>query len=624
MAATAIAALAVTGIPALASTAHAAVGSVAVAGVNSFTAFDVDELAVADDIIVTIKETGGTPSPAGTAVEYNFVRTNEAGVAQPASGWLPGGSTTDATGVMKLGFAPDGLGTYVLQVRTVGSQIAATPFTFVVGESEITWADGTSASSPLNGSDTYTGTLALTNAAKTPLPQRAVAIEYTGTDANFGPQTAPSVRVDANSATSSTAADGKFSVSMTDPVTNPAVAETGLLAADASLLNAGDLNAAADAYDELTVNFETPPVVKAVTIDDANVFGGPAAPGKPVELEITVTSEGPTPAAGDDIVLKDIPVSVAVDKGFLSPDSKPGLNTGINDLALAAGQGDEGDLFGFYEDLGTTETVDTSDDQVDNAAGIIATMAKDAGFNDDGLVNQTVTVTAGGKTATETFTYDVRNYLNIPATALRRDGTPAGNVQVPGAVDFKLYAADQFQNLVGDQFATVTDNTPDAKVVTEAFGATTDFINDNPSVTASATTPVNQVITATVNTDENLVDATGNLDNGNKVVTTTAAVNWVKAGVPPTAIVAKLIGKNNGGKADGLTVVTSKQANGATVKLFKIVGGKLRSAGTTVLTNGRASFKKADMNGNAFTTYIARVQKTSDTKGARTNKRNVR
>ncbi len=47
-----------------------------------------------------------------------------------------------------------------------------------------------------------------------------------------------------------------------------------------------------------------------------------SAPGKPVELDVIVTSEGPDPTDADDVVLKDYPVSIAVDKGFLSPDTK--------------------------------------------------------------------------------------------------------------------------------------------------------------------------------------------------------------------------------------------------------------------------------------------------------------
>ena len=381
---------------------------------------------------------------------------------------------------------------------------------------------------------------------------------------------------------------------------------------------------AADATDELEVNFEEAPVVKAVTLTKKNVFpGATAAPGKPVELNVVVTSEGPTPLPGDDVVLKDYPVSVAVDRGFLSPDSKPGLTTGVNDLKLTAEQDDAGDLFGFYEDLGKTETVDSSDDQgANNAAGIIATIGKDAGFNDDGLVTQTVNVAAGGKTASTTISYDVRDYLNLVAVAFRKDG---GSTNVPGNVDLKLYAGDQFGNLVGDQAASVSDNTPVARVTTEAGGATTDFINDNPAVSASSDQPVSQTITASINADENLVNAAGDkAAETSKVVKGQTTLVWGNGGGTRTRIIAKLKGFNNGGKADHLNVVAPKKANGAKVKLFRLVGKRMRPVGTTVLTNGRAKFVIADRNGRNFTKYVAKVQRTNDTKGTKTNRRNVR
>ncbi len=236
-------------------------------------------------------------------------------------------------------------------------------------------------------------------------------------------------------------------------------------------------------------------------------------------------------------------------------------------------------------------------------------------------MEQKVTITAGGKTATETITYDVRNYLNLAAVAFRKDG---GSTRAPGSVDLKLYAADQFGNLVGDQNATISDNTPVARVVPEPGGATTDFINDNPSATASSSQPVSQTVSARVSAAKNTVAANGDRVSGNEVVTGNIGLNWTKGGGGQSPIVAKLTGKNNGGKADRLTVVAPKKANGAKVQLFKVVRGKLVPAGNKVLRNGRASFLKADKNGNGFTKYVAKVKPTGDTKGTRTNKRNVR
>ncbi len=184
LAATAISALAVAGIPALAGTANAAVGTVTVSALG---AYDVDELAGAsDDITVNVKEVGGAPT-VGQAVEYRTVLTPQGGGPQVDSGFVANAGVTDAAGNVQLDFHPTLSGSYVVTVRTASSLVSATPFNVVVGESEITWADGASATSPVGGTDTYTATLALTNTASTTLPGRAITVELTGEDdANFG------------------------------------------------------------------------------------------------------------------------------------------------------------------------------------------------------------------------------------------------------------------------------------------------------------------------------------------------------------------------------------------------------------------------------------------------------
>lgn len=623
LAATAISALAVAGIPALAGTANAAVGSVTV---TAFDAYDIDEFSQgdADDIVVTVKETGGAPT-ANQDIEYSYVFTPEAGgPALPATPYVDGG-TTDATGKANLSFVPvpGAVGTYVVSVRTVGSQIAAAPFTIQVGEAELYWADGASASSPVNGSDTYSASLLLTNAAKSPLVQRDILVSYaTGGDAAFGPQTVPSVRVDAANATSRTGADGSFTVSLTDPPATPGgVAESGDLVASApDAAGAGDA-ANANATDSLEVNFEKTPVVKAVSIDTDNVFAGAPAPGKPVELNIKVTSEGPTAAPGDDIVLKDAPVTVTVDKGFLTPDTKgEGMNVDPTDLDLTDEQDDEGDLFGFYESLGASATVDSSDDAAapaDNAAGIVATIEQDAGFNDDGLVTQTVNVTAGGKSAQTTITYDSRNYLNLPEAVIVRDG---GDASVPGAIDLKLGAFDQYRNLVGGLPADVTDNTPAARVDAEDGGATTDYINDNPTLRASSNRAVQQVITARIPSRKTLVNPTGDpVGPTDSTTTATHTIDWrAGGGGGKDAVTATLRG--NGGAKDRLRVSTTPSAKRATATLFKVVKGKKQQVGKKALNKrGKATFVKRDFNGNRVTKYFVRVSSTKNTRGDRSN-----
>ena len=142
-------------------------------------------------------------------------------------------------------------------MRTTASQVQAAPITITVGEAEITWADGASATSPVNGTDSYTGTLALTNGSMPALTNRTVAITYNNGagQADFGTQTPPSTRTGAGTATSTTGTDGKFTVSLTDPALPAGTPESGTLAATATALKGAGDAATADASDSLAVNF---------------------------------------------------------------------------------------------------------------------------------------------------------------------------------------------------------------------------------------------------------------------------------------------------------------------------------------------------------------------------------
>jgi hypothetical protein len=91
-------------------------------------------------------------------------------------------------------------------------------------------------------------------------------------------------------------------------------------------------------------------------------------------------------------------------------------------------------------------------------------------------------------------------------------------------------------------------------------------------------------------------------------------------------IVAKLKGKNNGAKADRLRVVTDAAAAGATVKLWKFnkKGNRVLVDEGTLGAKGKRGFVVPDNNGRGFTQYVAKVLRTSDTKGDNTNRRRVR
>ena len=134
--------------------------------VTSLSAYDLDEFTTGgDDIVVTVKD-GAVPIDID--VEYDVAFTPEVGAPVPADGVYSPGGDTGPDGIVDLTFDPALAGSYTVTVRTVGTHVAAPAFTFVAGEAEITWADGVSATSPQNGSDTYAGTLALDQRRRSP------------------------------------------------------------------------------------------------------------------------------------------------------------------------------------------------------------------------------------------------------------------------------------------------------------------------------------------------------------------------------------------------------------------------------------------------------------------------
>jgi hypothetical protein len=315
---------------------------------------------------------------------------------------------------------------------------------------------------------------------------------------------------------------------------------------------------------------------------------------------------------------------VSVDKGFLSPDADT-----PQELTLADGQDDEGDLFGFYEQLGASEELTTADSGAVGEAGIVAAIERDAGFDDDGLVQMEITVTAGDVTETETVTFDSRKYLNLDEVALERAADePAGDVEVGDEVDFRLTAKDQFGNLVGDQLAEVSDDTAVAEVTTDGdFGSTeTDFVNDNDGIRATSAFPVVQTLQARLeNVVTTEVDAAGDPDADTRTVTESSApVNWVEKANEKKAINAKLRAKTKGNK-DILIIRAPKAARGAKVVFYAQIDGEIVKVGKARLNrNGDVTKRVRDRNGNKKTAYAAIVRETSRTLSDTTNVRRVK
>lgn len=620
--------------------------------VDGFKAFDFDEVQGAengDDFIAKLVDQNGNPV-AGQSIQYRWNFSPYTGADVP--GTFTNAGSTDADGEVAIPFPNAAVagGDYTLEVRrpNVGGTglLDGTPLTVEVAESEIEWADGAQANAPVNGSDTFEGTLALAQSG-TPLTGRTVQVDDSDTgDASFSQTQPAGSKLTGDQVTAKTAADGGFAVSLTDPEIPANVdptPETVTLTAVAPTLNGAGDAPAADAADELVVNFIVAPEVSRIEVDSESVFGGQAAPGRPVEISVVVRGKDDDTNPANDPILQDYPVTFSADKGFFSPDTVDGLGMDEDDLVLDEDNDDKGDLFGFYKDLGNKDVeVSTGDD---SEAGIVGAIERDADFDDDGLSEMTVTVTAGGVTEEVEVEFDVRNYLNLTDVSLERaDGEPAGDVTVGDSVDFQLFAEDQFGNLVGEQMASISDDTPAADVMTDGdFGRTeTDFLNDNAGISATSDNEVVQTLMARLsNVNEGLVDADGDYDGGTRTVSESAEpINWVKDDVvvPPPATDCDAVapsvliaGESNGAAKDVVRFQTEDCAAGDMVTLYKIRGTKsqgnkrlveIRSTEST--EDGNITFKVADRNGAKKTRFIAKVRDTSDYGTAKSNTQKLR
>lgn len=612
--------------------------TVSVAAEPNRNAYDLDELA-GTTFTASVDDQQGN-GVAGQPVQYRWT-VDPAGTGDNQStDWTNTSGQTNDEGEVEIPFTNPAStqvpGAYTIEVRrpNVGGTglITGQPLTFQAAESEITFAEGASANAPVSGTHTVVGRLALTGTGGANLAGRTVTITETGAgDASFAPtaQQPNGTTVSGGTATATTDANGEFRVVLSDPTVAPNVTptpESTVVNAVAQQLQASDDVATADAEGQITVNFAQQAQVGSIDVAVDSLFEGNPAPGKPVDLDITVRGQGQGGQPGT--ALGDVPVTVTVDKGFLSPNAET-----RNDLALDPENDDAGDLFGVYQDLGQQEELSTADaGDATGTAGVVATIGRDEGFDDDGRVTATITVTAGGVTETRQVTFDSRNALNLEEVELARRGD--GPATVGEDVRFNLFARDQFGNLVGDREATISDDTPEAEISTdgEFNRTTTDFTASNAAVVATSQNEVVQTLTAAINgAPRTTVNAAGDPVAESRTVTAESEpIDWQPETTPPPTdvkqtIIAKLTGSNNGGKRDVVKVKTRKVAAGAKVKLFRLQNGKRKLMQTATLNkNGAKTFRIGDKNGKGFTTYVAKVQPQKAHKGDLTNQKRVR
>lgn len=662
------------------------VTSVVITSRGDRTSFDLDELLDGDEFTITTRDQNGTAynedgdaasnnATSDSEVEYRWVIDPDAAGAPTLTQDWQIDATDNGTNFTVPGLAdadlasefnnPDGsnaaagdlpAGKYTLEARRpnvglAGGLVNATPATYTMGESEITWAEGDDVRAPITEDITLDGTLALVNAGPG-LAGRAVPIVITANgaagDSKLAPQSeqpAGVTRTGDFTATVITDANGKFAVKLDDsavPANVTPVPESDIVTAGPATESAADAGATgslrgtdrasdngpadtatSDATDAVTVNWAPAPAVGRIAIttdvlDDYSINNNnQAAPGSPVEMDVTVYAKDNDTNPANDVELEDQAVEITVDKGFLSPHAENAAQ-----LDLADGHDSAGDQWGFFENLGQTQTLETSDEAgSEGTTGIVAAMEEDEGFDDDGRATMTITVKSGDVTETRTVEFDVRNFLALQNGELTpAAGEPSGNVPITEEVDFQLYVEDQFGNLVGDHLADVSDDSTVADVRTDGdFGDTeTDFEIDGPGITAFSPAETTQTLTARMADQEVTVtaDKTAPSATGRTLSVESDPITWVEG--TPVKVDPNLVlqGRNNGARDDRLKANADSVAEGAAVTLYrKTKAGAWRQVDAGFLNaKGNKKFQVNDRNGKRKSAYKAVVRPTDDTR----------
>ena len=457
-------------------------------------AFDKDENTTGD-IKVTAKDQNGTEMVSGplqgkwTITPFEAPSTPvtvAATIAPNGDVSLPAGQA-DGTYVLNVWHEQDG---------TPGQgagDLSAAPLTVKAGQSAVKWDDANNLVQVQSGTATTQGAKLVLGDGTT-LGARTLDITFAAPngDAKLSAvQPAGTTRKGDAAATVVTAADGTFKVAVTDPAVvapAPQPSEQGDTLDAASTALGIPVDPTKDlVIDFIDVHVETIVGAKATTLVD-----GQATPGRPVSQTFTLKNK-----AGE--LLKDTSVALSLDHGFFTALDKDGV------LVPASGPA-VGDKYGVWKNEGTTKTVSTD---ANGTVTVTVAIAKDAGFDDDGNVDVTLTAKAGGKTGEGVTSFGSDNALNPGAVTVEfaKDQTSRvlPKAQTGTGVWLDVFAEDQFGNLtsvwmeasddsnVADFFTN--ENNRKAPAAAQSRWVHSQFTNDSPAIRAFSDAPASQIIT---------------------------------------------------------------------------------------------------------------------------------
>ena len=516
--------------------------------------FDFDEYE-ANDIYVQVEDQqGASYDTTGQTLEYYWVFTPVGGgdsVRSDADPVAAGNQNStvllEEDGRYNVPLTDQGTGTYELFAglrQTAGGEGAiaiSKVLTVQAGESEIVFNQESPEQANIGGSETINGRLVLVDEknenepTNIGLPNRPLTATVTGGTALFDQATG----ADQGTRSTTTDANGNFSFTLDDPDTSKDRSDsTVTVVTDPWNDEGGDPNDA-DESNSQDVDFESSTAPGSVVIS-----GGDDTPERPGELEtytVTVRSQDDPNTAGDQsVLLTNQQVTLTTTNGYFT-DGNEDQSAGSD-----AGQ---------FDNDGQSITVTT--DGSGQATFSIA-IGRDAGFDDDGDVNGTITATAGNASDTEVQEWTSENPINggevdIDIAGVGQNPFVTGNnapedAAQQGANSVKLVVRtfDQFGNRVGGERVSLSSSgvgsvravnpaptepatnppTTDASVLITDYDAQAD-------ATATSSDPGQQTVTASWTTEQSQYqDADDNpntaptLENGFETLTDSQVINW--------------------------------------------------------------------------------------------------
>lgn len=467
-------------------TSYTPAASTITAASHDGAAFDFDEY-TAGDIKVTVKDQNSNPKAGENVVGKWTMTAFSNGAVTTAAATI----TDNGDGTYTVAFPGTVEGSYKLDTwiekdgnpgQSAGDMSAA-PLTLAAGEANVVWNDGGTAQAPAGTTATFKGVIELDD--HTALPNRNVAFTWaknaTGNAvvAAQSAQPAGTTRTGDTGATGTADGSGHFGVAISDPAASPQPAELNgsLTVTPASTTDYGTNT---DGSDVLDVDFLADSAVDqtatAATVNQDDLSTS-AAPGRPVHVDITVLN-----AAGT--ALTDLPVKVTTDHGFFTTPDATTLSELKPSPAAAAGAN-----YGEWEDKGAS--YDTTTDDSGYAEAVVA-IERDPGFDDDGMVDATVTFVVGGKSFDVPVTFDSSDPMNPGEVKVVLDDNQTVSV-LPKApttenVWFDVFATDQFGNLTdvpvnlsdGSSPAKMWDNDGAGSAIDNGDTVTSQFTDETP------------------------------------------------------------------------------------------------------------------------------------------------